>query len=145
MEEQYAVEKVEEITDAEFHQLAGQMGSRPKIVTLEDALSAVWEQTPGAAAARFTAGILKIPRTVRIKRESTIMQVAIFFFCENHNNGYYCWDNDNNLLLLWKVNEEFTACTLNNFLPVLENLWEQRIWDIAFGILYTVFVFPVMG
>ena len=41
MEEQYAVEKVEEITDAEFHQLAGQMGSRPKIVTLEDALSAV--------------------------------------------------------------------------------------------------------
>ncbi|KAK3746737.1 hypothetical protein RRG08_059568 [Elysia crispata] len=39
--QEFQVEKIEEITDVELHQLAGQMGSRPKIITLEDAMCSV--------------------------------------------------------------------------------------------------------
>ncbi|GFR89400.1 monocarboxylate transporter [Elysia marginata] len=49
LEQEFEVENIEELTDAELNQkagqmagqLAGQMGSRPKIITLEDAMSAV--------------------------------------------------------------------------------------------------------
>ncbi|GFO32962.1 monocarboxylate transporter 12 [Plakobranchus ocellatus] len=40
-QEELVLEAVEEITDNEHHNLAGMMGSKPQIITLEDALSSV--------------------------------------------------------------------------------------------------------